>query len=315
MKSLLCFFPLAALVLFFTPELRSQTCVEHALTESGSIDAAVFHPENHSLFYSILLRDASPSPRTLLRLHTGNGVFSFPGEEEFRKAAPSNSAGVSVSSTSTQAQICYHEKNEPVCWNITPAGKIILSEGEAIRVFPSSDGKQAALLRREEEGMFVETYSSRGARTARFAPQNTGLELMGIDFLGGTLLLRYCAAGPYCSGYVANATTGRFIQRVNYAANREVNFYGSHLIQLRPGRWLVISLHDGRTLQLDSRTGNTVRVAGFRAFDASEAYRIVEMGASRLALIREYELAGDIIILNYSNGQMQRFSPPRCQNP
>ena len=114
---------------------------------------------------------------------------------------------------------------------------------------------------------------------------------------------------------MANATTGRFIQRVNYAANREVNFYGSHLIQLRPGRWLVISLHDGRTLQLDSRTGNTVRVAGFRAFDASEAYRIVEMGASRLALIREYELAGDIIILNYSNGQMQRFSPPRCQNP
>jgi hypothetical protein len=185
----------------------------------------------------------------------------------------------------------------------------------------SADGKQVALIRQRvgaEHQAEVEVWGTeQKKRLSRFKVTSTAHadQIDGLRFVGPTLLVEQCDAGPACTGRLFDPTNGKLLLEV------PINFYGAEISALEGTRWLFV---DGWL-----RGASIVDVAEARVVGALEsgvsgpaesAGRALRVGKDALVFVlsgagESPELAHGGMLVRLSlepGGVVQRFAAPAC---
>lgn len=183
----------------------------------------------------------------------------------------------------------------------------------------SDDGKLVALVRQKHKSLEdgeVEVWSSeqkRQLKRFKVTSQRHADQIASLRFLGSTLLVEQCDAGPACTGRLFDPATGKQLLEV------PINFYGAELHALEASRWLfvdgwlegiaVIDVSAARVLA-EQRTGlaGPPESAGRALFRPDGELLFVYSGTGE-----EQATGGTLIRLRLEPGSTpRRSSPPRC---
>jgi hypothetical protein len=308
---------LAAVTLMLPPGALSSAELSTACVYPETIAAAELYSVcDHGLVFSLQYSGGHDGEVHFFSLDFATGTFSIPEQEPVtRKTKGTDTPWTPEINSDT---VCIRKGTSSIVVRLAkpmPSPTADAEYGMSVRYAVSENGDLLALGAPEGgDASVIRIYVYETATSTLLHSFRERHLSGGIEFIGRTLLLDFCAAGPGCETRMMDVMRKRYVGSVG-SGGIILNTYGSFHYRVSGDLWVFISPQDGRALWIDTSNGTVKKDLSFidRGTDAEVHSAAGRVDNGTVALVLASPYAGHVVLFNLNGMSVKKhFEMPAC---